>query len=270
MCIVTIIITYSKIAALINTVIILKTSLFIFLLLPLQFFAQQRQPVTGKIAYGSFKTAPMLVVNVSAGKETYTDSIGNFKTDAQTGDLFAVNGSRVIGKKIRYTPDLVKNGIFIITTELQVTEIDEVVINKNNISAENLGLVPKGQKKYTTAERRLETAGDFKPIHLLGLLAGSLEVDPIINAINGKTKRLKKEIKIEAKLALIAKIKDIYTPEELESKFKILAIYSNGYLYYISEDESLATAVNKDDEAEYTFIMSRLAAEYLEIIKNDE
>ena len=62
-----------------------------------------------------------------------------------------------------------------------------------------MGIIPYGQKKYTPAERKLKTAGDFKPIHLLGLLGGAFALDPIINKINGRTKKLKKEIKVEGK-----------------------------------------------------------------------
>lgn len=77
-------------------------------------------------------------------------------------------------------------------------ELQEVVVNENTaITAENLGIIPKGQKKYTQAERQLATAGDFKPIMLLGLLGGSMQLDPLINKINGRTKRLKANVEIE-------------------------------------------------------------------------
>lgn len=43
----------------------------------------------------------------------------------------------------------------------------------------------------TQMERRLYT-GDFKPIDLLGLLGGSVNVDAILNSINGRTAMTKK------------------------------------------------------------------------------
>ena len=56
----------------------------------------------------------------------------------------------------------------------------------------------------------LKTAGDFKPIHLLGILGGSLPVDPIINAITGRTKMLKKVIEREDQNTLFDRIKENY------------------------------------------------------------
>ncbi len=248
----------------------LKAFYILNLFCPLLLIAQQRTVISGKVVYGNYKTNPLLVVNVNAEKETYTDSLGNFTITARTGDLFAVSGINIRPKKIRYTPDLVKGNIFTIPIQVQATQLDEVVINRSNISAESLGIVLKNQKTYTTIERRLATVGDFKPIHLLGLLAGSLQVDPIINAINGKTKLLKKQIAIEAQQRLIEKIKDMYTPQEITDKFKIPGLHTEGYLYYISEDETLAKAVNEYNRSGCEFAMSRLASQYLKIIENDK
>jgi hypothetical protein len=51
-----------------------------------------------------------------------------------------------------------------------MNQLDEVVIRRyNNINAVSLGIIPN-QKSYTPAERKLRTAGDFKPIMLLGLM----------------------------------------------------------------------------------------------------
>jgi hypothetical protein len=52
-----------------------------------------------------------------------------------------------------------------------MNQLDEVVIRRyNNINAVSLGIIPANQKSYTPAERKLRTAGDFKPIMLLGLI----------------------------------------------------------------------------------------------------
>ena len=77
----------------------------------------------------------------------------------------------------------------------QVNILDEVFIASNSeFNAVSLGILKKEIKPLTPYERQLYTAGDFKPVHLLSILTGSLNVDPIINAITGRTKRLKKYI----------------------------------------------------------------------------
>jgi hypothetical protein len=65
----------------------------------------------------------------------------------------------------------------------------KLIINLNAINAVSERIVAKEPKKYTVAERRLRTAGDFKPIMLLRLLGGYASY---CYKINGRTKRLKK------------------------------------------------------------------------------
>lgn len=89
--------------------------------------------------------------------------------------------------------DTLKKSIF-----EQVNILEEVFIqSKSEFTALSLGIIQKEIKPPSPYERQLYTAGDFKPIHLLSLLGGSLQVDPIINAISGRTKRLKKYIQFE-------------------------------------------------------------------------
>jgi hypothetical protein len=67
-----------------------------------------------------------------------------------------------------------------------------VVIRRyNNINAVSLGIIPANKIIYAS-RRKLRTAGDFKPIMLLGLMGSSMPLDPLINKINGRTKRLKR------------------------------------------------------------------------------
>jgi hypothetical protein len=72
----------------------------------------------------------------------------------------------------------------------KATSLKAAIINLNAINAVSERIVAKEPKKYTVAERRLRTAGDFKPIMLLNLYG--MPLDLIINKINGRTKRPKK------------------------------------------------------------------------------
>jgi hypothetical protein len=51
-----------------------------------------------------------------------------------------------------------------------MNQLDEVVIRRyNNINAVSLGIIPANQNIYAS-RKKLRTAGDFKPIMLLGLI----------------------------------------------------------------------------------------------------
>ena len=129
------------------------------------------------------------VTNTSSKIMVVSDQYGHFSILAKEGDIlsFSVINYEHLRKFInRQEFNL---GSIIVDLTPKTIELNEVLINKHsNISAENLGIIRKDQIKLTPAERRLQTAGDFKPIHLLGLLGGMLAVDPILNAINGRTK----------------------------------------------------------------------------------
>jgi hypothetical protein len=150
-------------------------------------------------------------------------------------------------------------------------ELNEVLINKNpNITAENLGIIPKDQVKLTPAERRLQTAGDFKPIHLLGLLGGFLAVDPILNAINGKTKMLKKDLAVERKEFLMVKLENLFDKSYYIQTLKIPEEFIRGFQYYCIEDVSFAQSLNDKNKTMSMFLIVILASEFNKNLAGDK
>lgn len=148
-------------------------------------------------------------------------------------------------------------------------ELKEVIVTKRpEISAVSLGISPKGIKQYTPAERKLKTAGDFKPIHLLGLLGGSLEVDPILNAISGRTTMLKKELEIEKKELLLKQLNYTFDENYFINRLKTPSEHIKGFGYYIVENEKFTTALKSKNKAMTKFLIGELAIEYNEMISN--
>jgi hypothetical protein len=241
------------------------------LLMPLVVFSQERRPIKGRVHAGSTGVKDVLAVNINAEKETRTDSLGNFVLMSKPGDLLVFTGSTIETKKLRHTPDLFSNNVLSVEVKTTAAELEEVVINSyTHINSESLGLVRKGQREYTPAERKLETAGDFKPVHLLGLLAGSLQVDPILNAINGKTKRLKKEIAIETREKRIATVTEAYTNADLTGRFRIPQEHVKGFIYYSVEDGEFAAALQNKNTVLADLLLSALAVKYLNLLANDK
>ena len=151
--------------------------------------------------------------------------------------------------------------------EPKTTELKEVIINKNQINALSLGVVTKDPVKYSPAERRLRTAGDFKPIQLLNLLGGAMPLDPLINKINGRTKRLKKLVVLERKENYIKLISELYNQEYFTVQLEIASDYVNGFKYFIVENENFLKVLESKNEERTSFYMVALAQEYKDIIK---
>ena len=157
----------------------------------------------------------------------------------------------------------------LLIVELGTYELEEVVID-NILSPEELGLVPKGQKQYTPAEKKLITAGEIKSaLDVVAILTGGKSFDAVINAVTGKTKRLKKELKTEKKVLLINEATALYNKEEIVKTLNIPEEYVEGFLFYAVEDETFALAVNEKNDNKAKFILSGLAVKYLEILAEE-
>ena len=79
-------------------------------------------------------------------------------------------------------------------------------------------------------------AGEFKLIQLLGLLGGSLPLNPILNGISGRTKMLKNRVELDKKDALMYSIKAKYSKDLFDS-YSLLEEKQMDYFYFCSEDE---------------------------------
>lgn len=211
------------------------------------------------------------ITNTSNKSIVVSDQYGHFTILAKGGDvlIFSTINYEVLRKMIN-TADFNLGSIIADLTPKSI-ELEEVVVNKHSdITAENLGIIPKDQVKLTTAERRLQTAGDFKPIHLLGLLGGFLAVDPILNAINGKTKMLKKEVSVEKKEFLMVKLENLFDKSYYIQTLKIPEEFIRGFQYYCIEDVSFAQSLNDKNKTMSMFLIVILASEFNKNLAGDK
>jgi hypothetical protein len=226
--------------------------------------------IKGQISADAIPLEGINVTNASSEITVVSDQYGAFSVLAKEGDILsfsAINYESL--RKIIRNQDF-KTGSIIVSLTPKSFELKEVVINDHpGISAENLGVIPRDQVKLTTAERRLQTAGDFKPIHLLGLLGGLLAVDPILNAINGRTKRLKNELTLERKELLMAKMEYLFEDKYYIETLKIPEEHIKGFQYYCVEDADFTSSLQSKNKTMSMFLMVGLASDYNKNIEND-
>ena len=148
--------------------------------------------------------------------------------------------------------------LVLIPMEAIVNQLSEVtLIEYKNINPESLGIVPKGQKRYTPAERKLMAAGGFG-LHSL------------LNAISGRTKMLEKELVVEKKEMLQEKTIDVFQKEYIVNTLKVPEDYVEGFLFYVVEDDRYIAVMKDDDKAMATFILGQLASEYIALKELNE
>jgi hypothetical protein len=229
-----------------------------------------RKKISGNVVVNSLPLSSANVTNQSSRQFTITDTNGLFEMEVREGDVLLISAVNVMAKEIVVEKSTIATKILTIAMDYVNIQLEEVIIPEaSKITAESLGVIPFGQKRYTQAERHLQTAGDFKPIMLLGLLVGSMPLDPLINKINGRTKRLKKLVVIEGKLAMMEKLDDYFIQDFYTTKLNVPVDYIDGFKFYIIENNTFVSYLKSNNIAMAKFFMIELAATYNEIIKRE-
>lgn len=219
----------------------------LLLFLPMLAPAQDRHAVKGRVYEASLGIKNVLVVNNNAQVETRTDSLGNFTINAKVGDLIILSDFKIETKKIRYTPDLIKNGLMLLEVKMVAEEIEEVVINRSTITSESLG-IPMG-KAYTVQERRLR-AGTSDPI------------GTIINLLSGRTKMLKANVNLEKRVTAKETLDELFDNSYFTNDLKLTAEQVEAFKFYAVENEKLREELKGSNKTIIQFTLAGLAEDY--------
>lgn len=155
------------------------------------------------------------VINISSNKFTTTNRVGAFQITAKLNDTIRITAIKYIPKEIIISVHNLSTKILQIELKELINILDEVIVGtvltgdidsdiKNSkaeapINFYDVGIPGYTGPKKTQAQRRLyEATTGF----------GFIPLNPIINAITGRTKRLKKHVKDEQNNKLILSIKD--------------------------------------------------------------
>lgn len=244
--------------------------IFLFLFLVPSFVQSQTLTLLkGKVTAQIKELNDIYVSNLRSESNTTTDSNGNFSMFVKVGDTLQFSGLQIITKKMTIHENDITKQLYVTSLEPKVNPLEEVEIKQfKNINAVSLGILQRPAKVYTPAERRLRTATEAYPTIGIGNYPGfSTGLDPLINAISGRTALLKKELAVERKEYLIQKIENLFKDDYFTSNLKIPKDYVRGFWYYAIEDEKLIAALKEKNKMMARFVFSDLASKYLELLK---
>ncbi|MBP6073836.1 MAG: hypothetical protein KA486_02605 [Flavobacterium sp.] len=229
-------------------------------------FSQNLRFVSGKIVSEATAVEGILIKNSTSNEETYSQRGGYFRIQGKPNDTLTFSAfnfkptTHVISER-----DFGENLVFI-SMLLHRTQLKELaIIDYKSINAESLGIVPKGQRTYTPAERKLMAAGEFKWYSPLLIPLGGMSVDGLINSISGRTSMLKKEVEVEKKERLQTKLAAKFDKEYVQNTLEIPEAYVEGFMFYAAEHEGFAAAMKVKNYSMASFILSELAAKYREL-----
>ena len=198
------------------------------------------------------------ITNLVSEKATITNEKGEFWLEANEDDLLVFSAVHLNYWRKSISANDIKNGKIEVVMTAKVSELEEVVVTEyTKINAQDLGIINYKPVSYTPAERRLRTA-------TTGLL------DPLLNWISGRTKRLKKDIGIEQKEFMMSWLDDNFEDVVFTDTFKIPKEYVDGFKFYVVEDIDLAQAIQAKNKTRVTFLLGEIAQEFLNFLNNEE
>ena len=226
-----------------------------------QLFSQEKVAVEchGKVTADMTNLEGIYVINLKTENASITDKEGYFSIKGVAGDTLLLSAVQFKSTKFVLTPENLQNNLFFVKMRPIMNELKEVIVRRYpNISAEALGIIPYGQKKYTPAERKLATAtsGRLNPMGL----------DPLLNYFSGRTAMLKKELEVEKKETFIVQLESLFDQHHYVNILHIPAIYVKGFQYFAVENPKFTRVLETKNRTSIEFLLGELATQYLEII----
>ncbi len=194
------------------------------------------------------------VQNITAKRATITDIDGFFAINVNLNDTLVFSAVQFKRKKIVVTPKILRQRMLNVPLEEALTELDEVVVTPYNLSgditkdlktiktdpvvtASTLGLPNAYVLPITKAERELYAA-TANPI---------MSFDPLINAITGRTKMLKKRVARNKLYSRTERVKAFYADSLFRIDLKIPEAKINDLLYFCEVDAEFQAVVDTHD-----------------------
>ncbi len=233
----------------------LKNSFFftLFLLLTTCVLAQDQffTQLEGRIYSEDGDVAATHVLNITSNRFTITDTEGFFEIPVKLYDTLAVQFKR---KELVVTLEILEQDLLLVQMEDALTQLSEVVVRPYNltgdisrdagnmktepvITASTLNLPNAYVKLPTQAEREL-FAATANPI---------MSVDPLINAITGRTKMLKKRVKRNAEYARTQRVREFYVDSLFRTDLKIPEESIDDLMYFCEVDNAFQSVVDTHD-----------------------
>jgi len=240
------------------------------------------------IVKGSSDIENIHVINKTSNSFTTTNKIGGFKISATLNDTLVFSSIQYKLKSIVISSKNIEEQFVVVNLDESVNVLDEVIVGKvltgsldsdiNNSGAErpidfyDVGIPGYKGKPKTQNERRLYEADHGKYINSFnggfGLGLG-INLNKILNKVTGRTKKLKKRVRLESNDVLLTKIKSRLT----DNFFKVYTLdktLRTDFFYFCSEDENFEKRCKGKSDIEVFEFLTEKIVEYKNNFKQDK
>lgn len=249
--------------------------IYLYILLPFFIqlsFAQNEKLISGKIICENSFVSNIQVTNLVSEKSTVSDTNGDFSIFAKAEDMLVFTSINYDYKrKILEQEDIDSNYFTVILTK-KIERLDEVIVTKfKSLDAVSLRILEKPAKEYTPAERRLKTATSLDATANAGMMmGGAMSLDPFLNWLSGRTKKLKNQLEIERNEILLLKIKALYKDDYYIKKLRINQDLINAFQYYAIYDSQFVADLKSNNKTKINFRIIELAQKFNNLQINEK
>lgn len=233
----------------------------------------QNTIIKGRVIANEENLSEIHVLNISSRKGVLTGRNGYFAIPVALNDILLFSSIQFKKKEIKIDAKILKNGSLDVLLEKQVVELEEVILTLGNltgsleediqnieiepaVSSKTLSLPNAGANVMTQSERRLYTARtwDFR--------GAAVKIDPLINAISGRTKMLRNRVKLENKTVKYNKVFENYNDSLMAIKLKIPMEKIYDFYYYCEMDPTIDSVINLNNKGLFWMFITKKGEEY--------
>lgn len=211
--------------------------------------------IHGKVVNDSSEIEAIHVLNITALKATITDAEGYFRISAQENDTLVFSGVNLERKHLVVTREILDSPMITVPLHEQVTRLNEVVvmpymltgdmgrdlakmdIGREPVTAASLGLPNAYVRPPTKTERELFEATS----------GGGIPLTPMINAITGRTKRIKERLAHEKTYDRTLRVQAFYPDSVIAKAFQIPEEKVPDFMYFCEVDAGFQEVVDSHD-----------------------
>ena len=228
--------------------------------------------IEGKVYSKEGDVAATHVLNTTSKKATITDSNGFFSIMAKLNDTLVFSAVQFKKKMVVVTVNVLESKLLYVPLEEALTQLDEVIVMPYNLSgdmtkdlarmqiepivtASTLGLPNAYVIPPTKAERELNEATTG---------GGIIPLNPVLNAISGRTKMLKNRIARNEKYERTLRVRAFYADSLYQKEFKIPEDNIANFMYFCEVDPDFQVIVDSHDRFRIWEFMRKKSLVYRE------
>lgn len=227
----------------------IKRYLYVFGFLNVLFLNAQTVDIYGQLVANE-DLEGIHIINKTSQRFTISETDGSFIIPAKLNDTIQISGIKYLTEEIVIGKTVIDTKNLTVFLTVKINTLDEVIVGKiltgdlkmdignsdakRDLDFYDVGIPGYTGKRMTQNEQRLYEADHGKFVNFYGLY-GTVNFHKLLNAISGRTKRLKNIVRLESQDVCMNRIIADYS-ESLLGEIQITDELKAEFFYFASED----------------------------------